>query len=135
MACSSPWAEPGAGAASQVTNVYKGPRTFRSNRFRTRIQLKTLFITYDGLLDPLGQSQVLPYLRGIARTPHPLHILSFEKEGNLGEAEEGLRQQLQQDGISWTPLKFTSSLGKPGKAWDLAMMYAKAVALQRRHCF
>ena len=28
---------------------------------------KALFLSYDGLTDPLGQSQVLPYLRIISK--------------------------------------------------------------------
>ena len=35
-----------------------------------------LFVTYDGLLDPLGSSQILPYLRSIASHPRSLHIIS-----------------------------------------------------------
>ena len=40
---------------------------------------KNLFITYDGLLDPLGQSQILPYLKIIAKE-YPINVLSFEKK-------------------------------------------------------
>lgn len=39
----------------------------------------TLFITYDGLLDPLGGSQFLRYLHRFVGQPRQLHILSFEK--------------------------------------------------------
>ena len=39
---------------------------------------KILYITYDGLLDPLGSSQILPYIYNIALNKN-LYILSFEK--------------------------------------------------------
>lgn len=41
--------------------------------------MKTIYLTYDGILDPLGQSQILPYLRHTRSYVSLLHILSFEK--------------------------------------------------------
>src|SRR4051794_20204501 len=38
-----------------------------------------LYITYDGLTDPLGRSQVLPYLTGLAERGHRITVLSCEK--------------------------------------------------------
>ena len=37
-----------------------------------------LYITYDGLMEPLGQSQVLVYLYELT-DEHRIHVLSFEK--------------------------------------------------------
>ncbi|MGJ7457445.1 glycosyltransferase [Halomonas sp. RA08-2] len=96
---------------------------------------KTLFISYDGLLDPLGASQILPYLYGIADHPRHLHIISFEKPARYCEGGELLRQELAERGVVWTPLSFTSRLGKVGKAWDLLKMYGAAFLLQLKHRF
>ncbi len=82
-----------------------------------------LFITYDGLLDPLGGSQILPYLYGIAAHPRPVHILSFEKLERLAEGREALKHYLEIRGITWTPLSFTRRYGVFGKVWDLVRMY------------
>ena len=41
--------------------------------------MRVLYITYDGLAEPLGQSQVLPYVRGLAGLGHAFQVLSFEK--------------------------------------------------------
>lgn len=98
-------------------------------------QLATLFITYDGLLDPLGGSQILPYLRSIACHPRPLHIISFEKSGRFSAGAEYMRLQLTEAGIKWTPISFTSRWGKLGKFWDLMRMYFTAIRLQLRHGF
>ena len=43
-------------------------------------KIKVLYITYDGLTDPLGQSQILPYLTKIANKNIYIDILSFEKK-------------------------------------------------------
>ena len=37
-----------------------------------------LYLAYDGMLEPLGQSQVLAYLERLA-DDRPIHLLSFEK--------------------------------------------------------
>ena len=55
-----------------------------------------LFITYDGLLDQLGGSQILPYLYDIAKHPRPLHILSFEKPDRFAAGANELRAKLTQ---------------------------------------
>lgn len=96
---------------------------------------KALFVTYDGLLDPLGGSQILPYLKGIAAHPRPLHILSFEKPDRFAQGAQRLLAELSALGIGWTPLSFTTSAGKLGKLWDLARMYLTAIRLQREHRF
>jgi len=94
-----------------------------------------LFITYDGLLDPLGGSQILPYLFSIADHPRPLHIISFEKPARFSDGGELLRHDLACRGIAWTPLSYTSRLGKLGKVWDLLKMYCTAWWLQARQRF
>lgn len=101
----------------------------------TSCQHSVLFITYDGLLDPLGASQILPYLYSIAGHPRPLHILSFEKASRFGNEANALRVELGERGIDWTPLIFSSRMAKLGKAWDLLKMYATALMLQFRHRF
>ncbi|HET8667788.1 MAG TPA: glycosyltransferase [Terriglobales bacterium] len=94
-----------------------------------------LFITYDGLLDPLGGSQILPYLRSISAHPRPLHIVSFEKEDRFRVGAAALRTELENAGIGWTPVAFTSGFGKVGKLWDLFRMYLVCVALQLKMRF
>lgn len=83
----------------------------------------SLFITYDGLLDPLGSSQILPYISSIASHPRRLHVVSFEKSERFAAGADQLLIQLSRAGIAWTPLSFTSNFGKLGKLWDLSRMY------------
>ena len=89
----------------------------------------SLFITYDGLLDHLGASQILPCLRAIASKEERLHILSFEKKERFAQSAQAIGSQLAGTTISWTPLLFTSSWGILGKLWDLMRMYAAAMAI------
>lgn len=94
-----------------------------------------IFITYDGLLDPLGGSQILPYVFGIAGHPRHIHILSFEKVDRLVSSGGQLRDRLKGADISWTPLIFTQKFGVAGKFWDLLRMYffgLRIAVLERR---
>ena len=94
-----------------------------------------LFISYDGLLDPLGGSQILPYLHSIRQHPRPLHILSYEKPARFKAGGDLLKAELASFGIGWTPLSFTTHFGKLGKLWDLSRMYEVALYLQLKHRF
>ncbi len=94
-----------------------------------------LFISYDGLLDPLGGSQILPYLHSIRQHPRPLHILSYEKPARFKAGGELLKAELASSGIGWTPLSFTTHFGRLGKLWDLSRMYEVALYLQLKHRF
>lgn len=94
-----------------------------------------LFISYDGLLDPLGGSQILPYLHSIRQHPRPLHILSYEKPARFKAGGELLKAELASSGIGWTPLSFTTYFGRLGKLWDLSRMYEVALYLQLKHRF
>ena len=48
-----------------------------------------LYISYDGMTDPLGQSQVLPYLKGLSNRGHRITILSCEKQRGLRDLRAG----------------------------------------------
>jgi glycosyltransferase involved in cell wall biosynthesis len=61
----------------------------------------TLYITFDGLSDPLGQSQILPYLCGIAKNGYQITILSCEKEDRLKNEKAGIEAILKNLPITW----------------------------------
>lgn len=97
------------------------------------LQARALFISYDGLLDPLGGSQILPYIRGIAPACRYYHVLSFEKPARFHANGHAMQAKLAHEGIGWTPLTFTSRWGKAGKLWDLLQMHWAARRIQRKH--
>jgi glycosyltransferase involved in cell wall biosynthesis len=85
-----------------------------------------LYITYDGLLDPLGSSQILPYVKGISKHQDKVVIMSFEKPERLLHGKDALLSDLRNYSITWEPLLFTKGLGFLGKLMDLSCMYLKA---------
>ena len=91
--------------------------------------MKVLYITYDGLLDPLGSSQILPYLYGINDSSKSIFIISFEKTDKLKILQKKLDSELLAKNISWKPLLFSKRLGLLGKIWDLYKIYITAIQI------
>ena len=72
---------------------------------------RILYLTYDGLLDPLGQSQVLAYIKPLQTQGFRFTIISFEKEDRSLSDRMQLRENLEKCGINWYPLKFRTKSG------------------------
>ncbi len=96
-------------------------------------ELYPLFITYDGLLDALGGSQILPYIKGIAAKQGGMVVLSFEKSNRLEHGQSAMTLELQRFAIHWKPLRFTSGFGVLGKLWDMTRMYYWCAWLSFKH--
>jgi hypothetical protein len=45
---------------------------------------QVLFISYNGMLDPLGQSQVIPYLKELSKLGAQFTLLSYERDHAFG---------------------------------------------------
>ena len=95
--------------------------------------MTVLYITYDGLLDPLGSSQILPYVKGISKHQDEVVIVSFEKSERFLYGKSALLSDLQNYSIKWKPLPFTKGLGFIGKSWDLCRMYIMALTIAWKH--
>jgi glycosyltransferase involved in cell wall biosynthesis len=94
--------------------------------------MKTLFISYDGLLDPIGSSQILPYIKAISGENQSIHIISFEKKERFMLSGNTLLLELLESNIGWTPLIFSSKYGAFGKLYDLLKMYVVSMWLSLR---
>mgnify|MGYP001195234735 CR=1 FL=1 len=67
-----------------------------------------IYCTYDGLSDPLGQSQILPYINGINTSQnYKFTIISFEKQSTKSIIKIKLRERLNKSKINWVELKYT----------------------------
>jgi glycosyltransferase involved in cell wall biosynthesis len=60
-----------------------------------------LFISIDGMTDPLGQSQVLPYLIGLAKKGNKISIASCEKKENWDLYHTVIESIVKDAGITW----------------------------------
>jgi glycosyltransferase involved in cell wall biosynthesis len=94
--------------------------------------MRSLFLTYDSLLSPLGQSQILPYLRGLHRKGHEVSVLSFERAGD-GLALAQLRSELVSEKIDWKVLRYHKSPTIPATAFDVVSgIWAARVIVRRK---
>lgn len=71
----------------------------------------TLYISFDGLSDPLGQSQILPYLCGIAAQGFAVHILSCEKPERLKKEKHTIALMLGSLPITWEYILYDEQAG------------------------
>ena len=80
--------------------------------------LRILYLTYDGLLDPLGQSQVVSYLLRFSRRGLRVAVISFEKRHPPQQVKR-LKMELEKAGITWAPLPYHKHPQVLSTAWDL----------------
>jgi glycosyltransferase involved in cell wall biosynthesis len=95
---------------------------------------RVLYITYDGLLEPMGYSQVFQYLRHLAKE-HDIFLISFEKGDDWGDADrrEVLLRQAKEAGIFWTPLRYHRKPSALATAFDVLLGLLVASWLLARH--
>lgn len=96
---------------------------------------RILYISYDGMTDPLGQSQVIPYLIGLSKLGYKFTLLSFEKKNKYHQLQQLIRSQLQESGIEWQPMTFTSRPPLLAKFYDVMRMRRRAFRLQHKEHF
>jgi glycosyltransferase involved in cell wall biosynthesis len=84
---------------------------------------RVLFVSYNGMLEPLGQTQVIPYVRGLARRGVRFTLLSFEKENAFTREGQrnasNLRAELDAEGIEWHHLKYHQWPSLPATLFDV----------------
>ena len=101
--------------------------------------MSVLYITQNGVADHIGQSQVAPYVLGLAREGHRIHLLSAEKPG---QEEIIVRYQRLFDaaGVTWTRVRYHSApkvLGPLWTQWQLeraARQIVTAEGIHAVHC-
>lgn len=98
---------------------------------------RVLFVSYNGMLDALGQSQVIPYLRELGKRGVFFTLLSFERaaafksDGRARCAE--LRDQLGADNIDWHWLRYHQKPSLPATIYDVLSGIRYAAKLVRRN--
>ena len=93
-----------------------------------------LYISYDGMLEPLGQSQVVAYLEKLS-DGRRIHLISYEKPRDWadGDRRNAMKARIADAGIRWHPLRYHKSPTAPATAYDVAVGTALALGLVIRH--
>jgi len=84
---------------------------------------ETLYLSYTGLLAPLGRSQVLAYLSRLSRT-YSITLVTFEKRADFENKDEVKKLQdiCESFGINWQPRIYHNKPRLLATAWDLLML-------------
>jgi glycosyltransferase involved in cell wall biosynthesis len=83
---------------------------------------RTLYICYFGLLEPLVQTQVLPYLREIEKGGTEVSIITFEPDFRNRWSQEQITEEkakLAANGIDWHYLKYHKWPSVPATLYDI----------------
>jgi glycosyltransferase involved in cell wall biosynthesis len=86
----------------------------------TAPRIAILYISYDGLLEPLGDSQVASYVERLA-SDFEISVLSFEKLSDLGQYDRvaEMERRLSSHGITWIRLRYHKHPALLSTAWDV----------------
>jgi hypothetical protein len=94
-----------------------------------------LYLSYDGLTDPLGPSQVLAYLKLLSGMGHRISLVTFEKP-ERSDAERGaMAAECRAAGIDWHPLAYTRRPPVLSTVKDLLQMRKAALRLHAAQRF
>lgn len=99
----------------------------------TGSSLKSLYLCYFPLTEPLVQTQVLPYLRGLAAAGHDIHLLTYEVRKHRRDERLRIRERLAETGITWHSLRYHKRPSLPATAFDVASGVIVGTYLTRRH--
>jgi len=91
-----------------------------------------LFLSYDGLTDPLGQSQILPYLIGLAKRGYKISIVSFEKLERYATGQRQIEELCKDVGITWYPQMYHKNPPVLSTLYDLFVLWRLASSLVRK---
>src|SRR4051812_44529488 len=97
--------------------------------------MRALYISYDGMTDPLGQSQVIPYLAGLAEAGHEICLVSCEKPERFRKNRAHIQKLLETHGIRWHPIAYHKRPPILSTLWDVRHIERKALELHAEHRF
>lgn len=108
-----------------------------SNHFIKKTTISTvkniLFISYDGMTDPLGQSQVLPYLQGLSKCGYKIFLLSCEKKQSFANNKAIIYKLVKEYGIHWIPVGYTKNPPVISTLLDIYKLRKEAKKIHRQY--
>ncbi len=96
---------------------------------------KILFISYDGMTDPLGQSQVIPYLAGLTKEGYEFVILSCDKPAKYTANKSYVEKLIAPYPIQWVSIPYHKRPPVLSSVYDFFKLRQKAVHLHKLHHF
>ena len=101
----------------------------------TTAKKKILFISYDGLTDPLGQSQIIPYLAGLTKYNYEFTILSCDKPDAYKKNKAYVEKLISSYPIKWVSIPYNKNPPVLSSVFDYYQLKKKAKALHKKEKF
>ena len=97
-------------------------------------EIRALYITYDGVMDPLGQSQVIPYLLGLTSLGNRVILLSFEKPHVVKDRKrmDALAKELNNKNIYWSILRYHKRPTLLATFYDIIKGFFRTIFLSQK---
>lgn len=87
------------------------------------------------MTDPLGQSQVLPYIAGLTKEGYTFHLISFEKHDRYLQHKNHIQKYCNENNINWHPQDYHIEGGLKKTIRQVKRMNKVALYLHKRHQF
>jgi glycosyltransferase involved in cell wall biosynthesis len=81
--------------------------------------MASLYLCYQGILEPLTQTQVVPYLEGLAQAGYRMVLLTFETRSLTAAEVAAWRESLRKKGIHWHWCRYHKWPTVPATAYDV----------------
>jgi glycosyltransferase involved in cell wall biosynthesis len=94
-----------------------------------------LFISYDGMTDPLGQSQVIPYLSNLTKFGYSFTILSCDKADKYAANKEYVEKLIAPFPIHWVSVRYHKKPPVLSSVYDFYALKKTATTLHQLHHF
>src|ERR1043165_8701480 len=94
-----------------------------------------LFISYDGMTDSLGQSQVIPYLAGLVKEGYNITLLSCDKKDALAKHQDEIVELTRSYGIDWWYCDYKNNFPIFSPLLNYFSLKRKATQLHRKKKF
>src|SRR5690606_8949779 len=66
--------------------------------------MRSLYVSHIGMSEPLGRSQCLPYLMGLARSGVEVDVVAFEASNATRSRVDEVRALMSRNGIRYHPM-------------------------------
>ncbi len=94
--------------------------------------LRSLYICYLSLEDPLVHTQVLAYLSGLVDAGHTVHLLTYDPPLDAARRRQ-IDDSMRESGIGWHSLRYHKRPSLPATVYDALAGAVVAARIVRRH--
>ncbi|MBP6432782.1 MAG: glycosyltransferase [Ferruginibacter sp.] len=96
---------------------------------------QVLFISYDGMTDPLGQSQVIPYLASLTQYGYHFTILSCDKPDKYEKLNNYVKSLIAPYNIDWVSILYHKNPPILSSVYDYQKLKQTAIKLHKQKNF